>query len=37
MSPRQLDIPGRPKPYVMAHRGNSAACPENTLAAFTAR
>ncbi|NWF71365.1 MAG: hypothetical protein HXY40_19970 [Chloroflexi bacterium] len=24
----------RPKPYVMAHRGNSAHCPENTLAAF---
>ena len=34
MSSRQLSIPGRPKPYVMAHRGNSAACPENTLAAF---
>ena len=31
---QQLSIPGRPKPYVMAHRGNSAACPENTLAAF---
>jgi glycerophosphoryl diester phosphodiesterase len=30
----QLTIPGRPKPYVMAHRGNSVACPENTLAAF---
>jgi glycerophosphoryl diester phosphodiesterase len=24
----------RPRPYVMAHRGNSAHCPENTLAAF---
>jgi glycerophosphoryl diester phosphodiesterase len=24
----------RPRPYVMAHRGNSAKCPENTLAAF---
>jgi glycerophosphoryl diester phosphodiesterase len=24
----------RPKPYLMAHRGNRAACPENTLAAF---
>jgi glycerophosphoryl diester phosphodiesterase len=24
----------RPKPYVMAHRGNSVKCPENTLAAF---
>jgi glycerophosphoryl diester phosphodiesterase len=31
---RNLTIPGRPKPYVMAHRGNSVACPENTLAAF---
>ncbi len=30
----KLDIPGKPRPYVMAHRGNSAACPENTLAAF---
>lgn len=29
-----LELPGRPKPYVMAHRGNRAACPENTLAAF---
>jgi glycerophosphoryl diester phosphodiesterase len=29
-----LTLPGRPKPYVMAHRGNSVACPENTLAAF---
>jgi len=25
---------GKPKPYVMAHRGNRVACPENTLAAF---
>ena len=24
----------RPKPYIMAHRGNSELCPENTLAAF---
>lgn len=31
---RQLALPGRPKPYVMAHRGNQVACPENTLAAF---
>jgi glycerophosphoryl diester phosphodiesterase len=30
----KLELPGRPKPYVMAHRGNRAACPENTLAAF---
>jgi glycerophosphoryl diester phosphodiesterase len=27
-------LPGKPKPYLMAHRGNSAQCPENTLAAF---
>lgn len=30
----RLELPGRPRPYVMAHRGNRAACPENTLAAF---
>ncbi len=24
----------KPKPYIMAHRGNQVACPENTLAAF---
>ncbi|MGH2592163.1 MAG: glycerophosphodiester phosphodiesterase [Anaerolineae bacterium] len=29
-----LALPGKPKPYVIAHRGNSAAAPENTLAAF---
>lgn len=29
-----LSLPGREKPYVMAHRGNRAACPENTLASF---
>ena len=29
-----LVIPNRPKPYLMAHRGNRVACPENTLAAF---
>lgn len=29
-----LALPGRAKPYVMAHRGNRVACPENTLAAF---
>ncbi len=29
-----LALPGRAKPYVMAHRGNRAACPENTLASF---
>lgn len=29
-----LELPGRPKPYVMAHRGNQVACPENTIAAF---
>jgi glycerophosphoryl diester phosphodiesterase len=27
-------LPDKPKPYVMAHRGNRVACPENTLAAF---
>jgi glycerophosphoryl diester phosphodiesterase len=32
-SPR-LELPGKPKPYLMAHRGNRVACPENTLAAF---
>ncbi len=30
----RLEIPGRPKPYIMAHRGSSTHCPENTLAAF---
>jgi glycerophosphoryl diester phosphodiesterase len=29
-----LTIPGRKKPYVMAHRGNNVLCPENTLASF---
>ncbi len=29
-----LDSPGKTKPYLMAHRGNRVACPENTLAAF---
>jgi len=29
-----LRIPGKPKPYIMAHRGNRVVCPENTLAAF---
>lgn len=29
-----LTLPGKQKPYLMAHRGNRAACPENTLAAF---
>ena len=29
-----LIIPGRKKPYVMAHRGNKVLCPENTIAAF---
>lgn len=29
-----LDLPARQRPYLMAHRGNSAACPENTLPAF---
>ena len=30
----QRMMAGRPKPLIMAHRGNSARCPENTLAAF---
>ena len=34
MAHTDLSLPGRPKPYVMAHRGNQKACPENTLAAF---
>jgi glycerophosphoryl diester phosphodiesterase len=29
-----LQLPGRSKPYVMAHRGNRARYPENTLSAF---
>lgn len=29
-----LTLPDKPKPYLMAHRGNRVACPENTLAAF---
>jgi len=33
MTPR-LELPGKRKPYLMAHRGNRVACPENTLAAF---
>jgi glycerophosphoryl diester phosphodiesterase len=27
-------LPGKAKPYVIAHRGNLVACPENTIAAF---
>jgi glycerophosphoryl diester phosphodiesterase len=29
-----LSLPGKARPYVMAHRGNRAVCPENTLASF---
>jgi glycerophosphoryl diester phosphodiesterase len=29
-----LIIPGKKKPYVMAHRGNNILCPENTMASF---
>lgn len=29
-----LSLPGRSKPYLMAHRGNRVLCPENTLASF---
>ena len=32
---RELTLPGRTKPYVMAHRGNRVLCPENTLASFS--
>ena len=28
------ELKGKTKPYVIAHRGNQTACPENTLAAF---
>jgi glycerophosphoryl diester phosphodiesterase len=31
---RDLSLPGKIKPYVMAHRGNRIACPENTMASF---
>lgn len=34
MTTPTLVIPGKPKPYVLAHRGNRVRCPENTLAAF---
>lgn len=29
-----LEFTSRPKPYIMAHRGNRSVCPENTLVAF---
>ncbi|MER2600343.1 MAG: glycerophosphodiester phosphodiesterase family protein [Caldilineales bacterium] len=29
-----LELPGKAKPYVLAHRGNRVRCPENTLPAF---
>ena len=31
----KLTLPGRTKPYLMAHRGNRVLCPENTLASFS--
>jgi glycerophosphoryl diester phosphodiesterase len=31
---KPLDLPGKNKPYIMAHRGNRVSCPENTLASF---
>ena len=34
MVKRALELPGRKKPYLMAHRGNRVHCPENTLSAF---
>ncbi len=30
----QLSLPGKTKPYVMAHRGNQVKFPENTISAF---
>ncbi|MCC6905116.1 MAG: hypothetical protein IT326_04675 [Anaerolineae bacterium] len=30
----KLEIPGKPRPYIMGHRGNLDECPENTLASF---
>ena len=33
-SENPLGLVGKSKPYVMAHRGNRVACPENTIAAF---
>src|SRR5262249_42032097 len=30
-----LDIPGRPRPWIMAHRGASDLAPENSAASFT--
>src|SRR3990170_7492973 len=34
MMPLFSSTPNRRRPYLMAHRGNRAICPENTLAAF---
>lgn len=31
---KKLELPGKVKPYLMAHRGNQVLCPENTLASF---
>lgn len=31
---RTLELPGKQKPYLMAHRGNRVLCPENTIPAF---
>ena len=31
---KPLILPGKEKPYLMAHRGNRILCPENTLASF---
>lgn len=32
--PTRLTLPGKSRPYLIAHRGNRVHCPENTLAAF---
>lgn len=34
MDPRLVALGNKPKPYIIAHRGNLVVCPENTLAAF---
>ena len=34
MKAKNLLIPGKKKPYIMAHRGNNVLCPENTMASF---
>lgn len=33
-TPTRLTLPGKIRPYLIAHRGNRVLCPENTLVAF---